>query len=213
MRRLSLYQAFTKFINSLFRLPNPKPPMPRVIPDTALYPLLRTNIPVPSMTYPGFPFPPSTPLYPGHEYVEAYHLQYASHFNILQNIRLRNSPSNVLDRDTKPWYWNITVCDEANNTQHEAFDHLVVATGNNHFPHIPKWAGQEDWLNYHSSQGPKREIIHSAWYREPQRSKGWRVLIVGVGSSGRDCFPDFFSRTRGWKHFYVSADAVRLTIF
>lgn len=174
-------------INWSLRLPEPQPLAPPMIPNTALYPLLRTNTPVPSMTYPGLPFPPNTSLYPSHEHIEAYHMRYALHFNLLQNIRFRHTVLQASWRGTTTLgYWNLTVHDEGNTTRHEAFDHVVIATGNNHFPHIPTWAGQQDWLNYSPSDGPKRQILHSAWYREPERYTGRRVLIVGFGPSGRD---------------------------
>lgn len=174
-------------INRPLRLPEPQPLPPPVIPNTALYPLLRSNTPVPSMTYPGLPFPPNTSLYPSHEHIEAYHTRYALHFNLSQNIRFRHTVLQASWRGTPTLgYWNLTVRHEGNSTRHEAFDHVVVATGNNHFPRIPTWAGQQDWLNYSPSDSPKREILHSAWYRGPERYTGRRVLIVGLGASGRD---------------------------
>ena len=39
------------------------------------------------MTYPGFTYPPLTPLFPSHEYVEQYHVDYANYHNVSQYIR------------------------------------------------------------------------------------------------------------------------------
>ncbi|RDB28563.1 Senecionine N-oxygenase [Hypsizygus marmoreus] len=168
-------------------LPDPSPAPPPEIPETPLYPLLRTNTPVPSMTYPGFLFPPGTPLYPSHEHIEAYHRRYASHYNLTSHIALNHTITETSwAGNADAGHWNVTYVDARGATRHENFNHLIVATGNNHFPRIPTWPGQTEWLANTPQNHPKREILHSAWYRGPKRYSGLRVLIVGGGSSGRD---------------------------
>lgn len=139
------------------------------------------------MTYPGFPFPPGTPLYPSHEYVEAYHQKYASRFNMTQHIRLNHEVLKTLwIGNTDKGQWDITYRDDNGKKRRESFRHLIVATGNNHLPRTLKWPGEREWLENTPSGGPKREIQHTVWYREPQRYAGRCVLIIGNGSSGRD---------------------------
>ncbi|KAG6828709.1 hypothetical protein H0H92_007017 [Tricholoma furcatifolium] len=168
-------------------LPDASPAPPPRIPETPLYPLLHTNTPVPSMSYPGFPFPKGTYLYPSHEEIQAYHERYANHYNITSFIRFRHKVLKSLWRgDADAGFWDVTYRDMSGRTRHEHFDHLIVATGNNHLPRIPTWPGQEEWLSNDPSFGFRREILHSVWYRGPQKYKGLRVLIVGTGSSGRD---------------------------
>ncbi|KAJ7686585.1 hypothetical protein B0H17DRAFT_1072034 [Mycena rosella] len=89
-------------------LPDNHKPDPPSIPETPLYPLLHTNTPVPSMTYPGF-------------HIRPYHRRYADHFNITPWIQFNRR------------HWDLN-------------GHLIVATGNNHYPHIPVWKGQDAWL-------------------------------------------------------------------
>ncbi|KAF7985262.1 hypothetical protein HWV62_6391 [Athelia sp. TMB] len=72
-------------------LPDPHPAAPPNLPETPLYPQLRTNTPVPAMTYPGFLFPPNTPLFPQHDRIKQYHEDYASHFNLFPHIRFNHS--------------------------------------------------------------------------------------------------------------------------
>jgi cation diffusion facilitator CzcD-associated flavoprotein CzcO len=62
-------------------------------------------------------------------------------------------------------------------------DHLIVASGNNHIPHIVNWRGQEEWSK---TEDHERKILHSVYYREPQSFTGKSVLVVGSGGSGRD---------------------------
>ncbi|KAG5653578.1 hypothetical protein H0H81_012085 [Sphagnurus paluster] len=168
-------------------LPDPDPALPPEIPETPLYPLLRTNTPVPSMTYPGFPFTPGTALYPAHEEVEAYLVRYATHYNLTRRIRFNHK---ILEASwlgsPAAGQWNVSYYDANGATRHGSFDHLVVATGNNHLPRIPTWPGQEEWLANSPPSGAKREIVHSVWYRGPEKYRGLNVLVVGTGSSGRD---------------------------
>lgn len=183
----------TNTSTNILRLPDPNPVSPPHLPETPLYPRLHTNTPVPSMTYPGFPFPPGTPLYPSHEHIEWYHQDYVKHFNLSSYIRFNHTVvASSWVGSPQAGQWNITLHDHNANdngkehVQHRFFDHLVIATGNNHYPHIPSWPGQEAWLAGGSPDGPRREILHSVWYREPERYAGQTVVIVGSGASGRD---------------------------
>ncbi|KAG6818015.1 hypothetical protein H0H87_009170 [Tephrocybe sp. NHM501043] len=168
-------------------LPHPHPGPPPAVPDTPLYPLLRTNTPVPSMSYPKFPFTTGIHLYPSHKDIQAYHVRFAEHHNITQFMRFRHKVLKTSwNGDEKAGHWDVTYRDALGRLRHGTFNHLVVATGNNHIPRIPLWPGQDNWLSNSSNSGFKREILHTVWYRGPHRYAGLRVLIVGAGSSGRD---------------------------
>ncbi|KAH9487022.1 Flavin-containing monooxygenase FMO GS-OX3 [Psilocybe cubensis] len=159
---------------------------PPEIPETPLYPLLHTNTPVPSMAYPGFPFPPGTPLYPSHEYIEAYHRRYAQHYKLLDYISFNHKIQQATwSGSPENGYWNLTVTNAAGHIFHKKFDHLVVASGNHHIPRIPVWKGQDKWLS-NAPQNQTRKILHSVYYRKPEAFTGLNVLIVGNGASGRD---------------------------
>lgn len=139
------------------------------------------------MTYPGFPFPPQTPLYPDHTYIHQYHRDFAKHFILLPHIRFNQTviAANWVG-DSRLGQWDITIRNHTNQTYQHKFDHLVVATGNNHFPNILVWPGQEQWLKDRPQHGHKREILHSIWYRHPEHYKNRTVVVVGSGASGRD---------------------------
>lgn len=171
----------------LSRLPDPEPATPPNLPETPLYPRLRTNTPVPAMTYPKFPFPPNTPLYPTHEHIERYHQDYADHFNMTPYIKFNHTvvSTNWVGNSTVG-HWNVTIRDHKEHSQQRAIDHLVVASGHNHYPHAPQWPGQEEWLNNSPIAGHEREILHSIWYRSPERYSNRSTIVVGSGASGRD---------------------------
>lgn len=181
---------FTKreWSNSLTRLPDPRTVTPPEIPETPLYPLLHTNTPVPFMTYPGFPFPPKTALYPSHEAIEAYHLRYAEYYNLLPFISFNHEVRTAVWAGTpEQGHWNLEVLDRTSSVLHnKTFDHLIVASGNNHFPRIPSWKGQDEWLAKSAPGRPARRIVHSVYYRDPEAYAGLSVVVVGNGASGRD---------------------------
>lgn len=54
---------------------------------------------------------------------------------------------------------------------------LVVATGFNRRPHLPKWPGMEDF---------KGEMFHSKFYKNGAPYRGKDVLVVGMGNSGAE---------------------------
>ena len=170
------------------RLPDPQPVHPPVLPETPLYPLLRTNTPVPTMTYPGFPFPPGTPLYPSHEYVQRYHRDFALQYNLLPYILFNHTVLSASWIGTsEEGRWDILSSDDSGQEIRRSFDHLVVANGHNHYPHSSTFPGQEAWLRRRNgANGRRREILHSIFYREPQRYADRTVVVVGSGGSGRD---------------------------
>ncbi|EFI28607.1 dimethylaniline monooxygenase [Coprinopsis cinerea okayama7 len=168
-------------------LPDPHPVQPPKIPFSPLYPLLHTNTPVPSMTYPSFPFPPGTPLYPSHEHIRAYHSRYASHHNLLPHIKFHHTVIRAeWVGDGQDGLWNITVSDRANRTHISTANHLIVASGNHHIPRTLSWPGQKEWLKGISARGDRREITHSVYYRSPVKYTGRVLLIIGSAASAQD---------------------------
>ncbi|KAH8115093.1 FAD/NAD-binding domain-containing protein [Phellopilus nigrolimitatus] len=165
-------------------LPDPNDPHPPDIPETPLYPDLKTNTPAPTMTYPHFPFRPLTPIFPSHEHIEQYHVDYANHFKLSPYLHFNTSIlSAAWVGNTSFGSWNITVEDKLTGSRsHRLFDHLIAANGHNRYPYVPTWPGQESWL-----QGKKgREIIHAVFWRNGTKYEGKSVLVVGGNASGRD---------------------------
>lgn len=54
---------------------------------------------------------------------------------------------------------------------------VVVATGFNRVPRVPSWPGRERF---------EGEVLHGWDYRNPDRYRGRRVLVVGTGNTGAE---------------------------
>ncbi|KAI0313786.1 FAD/NAD(P)-binding domain-containing protein [Amylostereum chailletii] len=163
-------------------LPDTTTPHPPEIPETPLYPSLRTNGPHPFMTIPHVPFPPETVLLPSHQQVLKYHEGVVAAANVSGQIRLQHSVSEAkwVGSSTEG-RWNLIIEDRARRVQITSqFDHLIVATGVNHFPHYPFIKGQDDFL------AANRTIVHSMYFREMSDFDGKNVVVAGGGPSGWD---------------------------
>ncbi|MGW1548976.1 flavin-containing monooxygenase [Streptomyces sp. NPDC002346] len=58
---------------------------------------------------------------------------------------------------------------------------VVVATGYNHTPRIPDWAGRDTFTG---------ELLHASDYRNPAPYAGKDVLVVGIGNTGAEIAVD-----------------------
>ncbi|PCH40375.1 dimethylaniline monooxygenase [Wolfiporia cocos MD-104 SS10] len=165
---------------------------PPEVPETPLYPRLHTNTPHPTMTYPHFPFPPGTPLYPDWEAVLNYHVDFAAHYNLTPHINLNHTVVFAkwhAHDGTGDWHVEVHAQhgeDEDEVVIRRTFDHLIVANGHNHYPHYPTWDGTKGWLANSQQGKPARQILHSVYYREPEKFANLSVIVVGSGASGRD---------------------------
>jgi dimethylaniline monooxygenase (N-oxide forming) len=135
------------------------------------YGSLRINSEARVTSYPDFPFPPGTPLYPAHREVTAYLESYARRFGVYERIRFRAPVTSVAPG---PEGWTVTTPAGA-----EDFDAVVIASGHQAAPAHPPYAA--DFTG---------EYRHSFSYREPAPFAGQRVLVVGVGNSGLDIAAD-----------------------
>ncbi|PBK80249.1 FAD/NAD(P)-binding domain-containing protein [Armillaria gallica] len=149
-------------------LPTESPPL------TPLYDSMTTNIPHPVMAYPSFPFPPSTPVFPPAATVETYLHDYATHFHLIQNVRL-NALVEHVEWNHATRCWNVNVTGETLD-----FDLVVVSNGHFRIPRYPDIPGLAEWLQ-------NGRASHSACYRNPGSVKYVStVIVVGSGPSGLD---------------------------
>ncbi|WP_329464623.1 flavin-containing monooxygenase [Streptomyces sp. NBC_01431] len=58
---------------------------------------------------------------------------------------------------------------------------VVVATGYNHTPYVPPWAGAETYTG---------DLVHASGYRDAAPYAGRDVLVVGVGNTGAEIAVD-----------------------
>jgi len=60
-------------------------------------------------------------------------------------------------------------------------DRVVVATGFNRTPWMPRWPGAETFTG---------DLLHSSTYRNPEPFRGRDVLVIGTGNSGAEIVVD-----------------------
>ncbi|KAF7344576.1 Flavin-containing monooxygenase FMO GS-OX3 [Mycena sanguinolenta] len=157
-------------------LPEPTPKNPG-LPQTPLYNSLTTNLPHPIMcfqaglSFPGFPLPPSTPIFPVAAHVQSYLESYTAHFKLAPFIRLSTLVTDVV-REQHRWKVQLQTGETFD------FDLVIVANGHHRIPRYPNVPGLESWL-------ASKKATHSVWYRHG-RYLGDKVLVVGGGPSGTD---------------------------
>lgn len=123
---------------------------------------------------PHLPLPRSLPRYPSRDQFVEYLELYSRTFGIEPEFGER-----VTDAGRVGGAWRVT-CESGKQLQAE---NLVIATGTNHIPHIPIWAGRNSFRGM---------VIHSSEYRNGAPWRGQRVLVVGFGNSGSEIALDLF---------------------
>jgi len=125
------------------------------------------------------------------EYI-VYINEFAKKFNLLQHVNFLHSVTEVR-KCTESGKWLVTVqggiecknvercpyvpADPTVQPRTIAFDAIAICTGTNTYSSLPTFPGQEKF---------KGELVHSDHYKNPERFKGKRVLVVGAGESGSD---------------------------
>jgi indole-3-pyruvate monooxygenase len=122
-------------------------------------------------TLPYLSFPAGTPRYPSREQVIEYLELYARHFELAPHF-------NEEVRTVRPGNpgWTVTTSASVYHSRQ-----VVVATGCNAVPYVPRWRGQERF---------RGRILHSSEYRSGESFRGHSVLVVGLGNSGGEIAVD-----------------------
>ncbi len=110
-------------------------------------------------------FPSGSQRYPSREQVIAYLEEYVRRFDLVP--RFSEEVQTIRPANGR---WITTTTSGVYDSRQ-----VVVATGYNDLPHVPRWPGQERFTG---------RIIHSSEYRNGRPFRGQRVLVVGFGNSG-----------------------------
>lgn len=114
---------------------------------------------------PHFPFPDRVEKYPSRQDVVDYLDAYMRHFDIRPRF---GEEVTSIRRANGSW-------ETATATNAYSSERVVIATGYNRRPVMPKWPGRDAF------QGT---IVHSAEYKDGAPYRGKRVLVVGIGNTG-----------------------------
>ncbi|XP_050294534.1 senecionine N-oxygenase [Anthonomus grandis grandis] len=143
---------------------------------SAMYKGLRTNLPKEVMGFPDFPIPEQDRSYLTQAEILQFLNMYAKKFDLEQYIKF-----NTMVQEIRPYgndKWQITsVYKPSGKVSVNIYDSVIICNGHYNDPIIPKLPGQELF---------KGKIDHSHNYRDPEKFKGQRVLVIGAGPSGLD---------------------------
>jgi indole-3-pyruvate monooxygenase len=120
-----------------------------------------------SSALPFIPFASSCPRYPSRDQVIEYLESYARVFKLEPRFN-----EEVIAASCRSGRWEV----QTGATTYCA-PHLVVVTGLNREPLVPRWPAQESY---------GRPMVHSRDYRNGSAYAGGRVLVVGIGNSGAE---------------------------
>lgn len=129
------------------------------------------------MEFPDFPFPDKDKVIFAHySDVLSYYESYADHFDLKKHIKFSHNVIHVLPIENEKW--EIIVKDLVNNTfETVVYDAVFVASGLFSAPYIPDIKGASEF---------KGKVIHSHDFRDAERYRGEKVLVIGKGASGLD---------------------------
>lgn len=148
------------------------------------YDRLHLHTPKAFSSLPFLPFPQEYPRYPSRLQVIEYLEAYARHFALEPEFGQRVTTAQPIAGD-----WQVQTQDRT-----YVAAHLVVATGHAREPYLPQWPGLADFGG---------EQLHSSAYRNGERFRARKVLVVGFGNSGGEIAVDL------WEHGAQPSMAVR----
>ncbi|XP_063969327.1 flavin-containing monooxygenase 5-like [Lytechinus pictus] len=133
-----------------------------------------------TMCFSDYPIPDDWPNFLHNIKVLEYFKNYAVHFGLLRYITYKTKVNTILPADdfdlTGRWKLSLTTTDDG-ATRDEIFDAVFICTGHHCTPNIPKFVGMNDF---------KGEVLHTHDYLIPDKYRGKRIVVVGMGNSGVD---------------------------
>lgn len=138
--------------------------------------VIRTNLPVETMGYPGYDFINRGRSFVTCDEVLEFFVSYANHYKIVEKVKFEHHVVRV--RPIKNEKWEIIVRNLKRNV-HETmeFDYVMVCNGHNSVVNMPKFPGCNTFAG---------RQLHSHNYRKSEGFEQSNVLIIGSGPSGID---------------------------
>ncbi|KAI2470462.1 FAD/NAD(P)-binding domain-containing protein [Annulohypoxylon bovei var. microspora] len=122
-----------------------------------------------------YPLAEDYPPYPTAPQMQEHFSSYASHFHLLDHVRLNTTVRRVT-RNTSEDAWDVHVTDlEGDATL--SFDKIVFGHGCESVPVWPSMPNRDKF---------KGEVIHSQAYKSSLPFRGKKVLVVGIGNTACD---------------------------
>ncbi|XP_054021432.1 flavin-containing monooxygenase 3 [Dryobates pubescens] len=130
--------------------------------------------------YPDFPFPDDHPNYMHNTRLHHYLCKYAEHFGLLRHIQFKTLVTKVRKHPnfSVTGQWEV-VTQRDGKEETSAFDAVMVCSGHQVYPNLPL----ADFPGIETFKGC---YFHSREYKEPEKFRGKKVLVIGLGNSGSD---------------------------
>nr|XP_020670364.1 dimethylaniline monooxygenase [N-oxide-forming] 3-like [Pogona vitticeps] len=146
----------------------------------SIYHSVFTNSCKEMMCFSDFPFPEHFPNYMHNTKLQEYIQMFAKHFGLLKYIQFKTLVTNVRKHPDFPvtGQWEI-ITEKDGKKESAVFDAVMICSGHHVYPNIPRdsFPGLEKF---------KGSILHSREYKGPEKFKGKKVLVIGLGNSGCD---------------------------
>ncbi|XP_047561331.1 flavin-containing monooxygenase 5-like [Lutra lutra] len=146
----------------------------------SIYESATSNTSKEMMTYSDYPFPDHFPNYLHNSRIMEYLRMYVQHFHLLKHIRFLSKVRSVrrCSDFSCTGQWDVIV--EAEGKQESyVFDGIMVCTGLYSDPFLPL-------QNFPGIKRFKGQYIHSWEFKSPERFRGKKITVVGIGNSGAD---------------------------
>ena len=138
---------------------------------SSAYKTLHINTSRDLMAYSDYPMPREYPDFPSHSQILQYFEDYVDYFGIRKHISFKNGVESVEAKEGGGY----TVKTE--DGQERVYKNVIVANGHHWDPRYPK----PDFAGEFTG-----EIMHSHFYKTPEKFADKKVLILGIGNSGCD---------------------------
>jgi dimethylaniline monooxygenase (N-oxide forming) len=142
---------------------------------SGIWPSMRTNTSRVLTAFSDLQHEPFTNVYPTNQVIRAYLQRYAEGFNLIPHIRLNTTVQEIREEPDGPG-WAIRFQTQDGETQTATFSNVIVASGRYNKPMIPDVPG----LSSFTGAGG---VTHTFNYKEPERYRSQRVLVVGCSIS------------------------------
>uniref|UniRef100_W5MWD4 Flavin-containing monooxygenase n=1 Tax=Lepisosteus oculatus TaxID=7918 RepID=W5MWD4_LEPOC len=147
----------------------------------SIYRSLVVNTSKEMMCFSDFPFPAHFPNYMQSSRLLEYYCLYAEHFQLLPHIRFQTTVLSVKQRPdfSRSGQWEVLTVDREGQEESFVFDGVLVCTGHYTQPALPLG----DFPGIATFEG---QHFHGWEYKDPDKFRGKRVMVVGMGNSGGD---------------------------
>src|SRR5580700_5218099 len=149
-------------------------------PHSGVWPSMVTNTSRWLTCFSDLALEPEAAIFPSNKEILAYLKRYARRFDILPQVRF-GTRVELIERNAQGVGW--LVRSNGAEEKSEIFPYVVVASGRFNKPVIPPLPGLDSFCG-------QLGVLHSFGYKDPERFRGKRVLVIGCAISALEIASD-----------------------